>query len=80
MAQLGGVLGPFYDCFMAGLWTILWLNWGLFWDPFHGCFMACLWVVLWLNWGLIFGQKKREIGLVSFMEIVATSKNLKLGF
>ena len=30
MAQLGTVLGPFYGCFMAGLWAVLWLNLGLF--------------------------------------------------
>ena len=30
----------FVLCFMAALWTILWPNWGLFWDPFYGWFMA----------------------------------------
>ena len=80
MVQLGTILRPFYGCFMASLWAVLWLNWGLFWDPFHGCFMAGLWAILWLNWGLIFEPKKREIGLVSFIEIVAASENLILGF
>ena len=42
--------------------------------------MAGLWVVLWIHWGLIFGPKKREIVLVSFMEIVFVSENLMLGF
>ena len=50
------------------------------WLVFYGCFMAGLWAVLWLNWGLIFGPKNREIGLVSFMEIVAASEKLMLGF
>ena len=62
-----GLCGLFYGlirgCFMTGFWTILWPNWGLFWDPFvailwlvcglfHGligdCFVPCFMAILWL--------------------------------
>ena len=55
---------------MAGLWAVLWPNWGLFWDPFvdvswlvcgmfYGligdCFGVVLCPVLWLVCGLFCG-------------------------
>ena len=46
---IGDCFVPFYGYlvpyFMAGLWTVLWPNWGLFWDPFCDCFMVGLWPV-----------------------------------
>ena len=44
----GLIQDPFYSCFMAGLWPVLWPNWGLF----CACFMAGLWIVLWPGLGL----------------------------
>ena len=34
-----GLIGGLF--FMAGLWTILWPNLGIFWDPFCGWFVDC---------------------------------------
>ena len=34
-------LGPFCGCFMAGLWPVLWPNWGLFCALFYGLFVDC---------------------------------------
>ena len=38
-------------CFMAGLWNVLWPNWGLFWDYF----VALIRIVLGLFCALFYG-------------------------
>ena len=65
---------------MAVLRLVCGLFYGSIRDYFGTLFMVSLWAVLWLNWRLIFRSKKREIGLISFMKIVAPSENLMLGF
>ena len=55
-------MGPFYGCFMACLWPILWPNWGtvlcpvlwlvcgLFYGLIGDCFRTILWPELGLFW------------------------------